>query len=117
MGLQDLASFKERFPGRGLGRKQVAGEVSKNLKAAGFDISRPRAEEVLNEVLRVIEAAVQAGKRVELRGFGTIHAHRRAVRKIFVPSKGKLQRVDARWIIRIETSKDLKTRLMQTLEG
>lgn len=112
----DLTSFQDRHQGKGLGREQVAAEVSRNLKEAGLDVSKARAREVLDEVLRVFETAMQAGKRIELRGFGTIHAHRRAVRRSFIPSKGKLQKVDARWVVKVETSKDLKKRLMQVLE-
>ena len=118
MVVQDLGSFKERFASvEGLGRDQIASEMARGLAEAGHDVSKVRARIYLDEVLRVIQTALEAGKHVELRGFGSFYPHRRGVRRIFSPLVKKAVRVDARWIVRFDTSKILKKRLMETLEG
>ena len=118
MVVQDLGSFKERFASvNGLGRDQIAAEMVRCLSDSGYGISKALARIYLDEALRVIQTALEAGKHVELRGFGSFYPHRRGVRRIFSPLVKKAVRVDARWIVRFDTSKILKKRLMETLEG
>ena len=109
---KDLASFKERNQSNAMGRDRIAAEVATRL-----DISRGRARVMLDTTLDVIQEAMEAKKRVELRGFGTLLPHRRNTRRSFVPTKGKVVKVDAKWVVVFKTSKELKKRLMETLEG
>ena len=110
--MKDLGSFKERNAAAGIGRSGIAAEV---FRVVGK--SKAEVRGVLDEILNVVQVALESGKRVELRGFGTLVPHRSNARRSFVPTKGKVVKVDARWKVVFKTSKDLKASLMNHLEG
>lgn len=117
MVAKDLGEFRERNQNPALGRDGVAVEVSRILENQGvLSLSRPKARAVVDAVVEVLSAAALAGKRVEIRGFGSFAPHRANARRSFVPTKGKVVRVDAKWSIRFKVSKDLKKQLMEHLE-
>lgn len=109
---KDLASFKERHSAVALGRDGIASEVARVM-----DISKSKARVFLDVTLDAIQTALEAGKRVELRGFGSLFPHRRNTRRGFVPTKGKIVRIDAKWVVVFKTSKELKKTLMENLES
>lgn len=117
MVTRDLGEFRERNQGPAMGRDALGGEVARLLESQGVvSLSRPKARAVVDAVVEVLAAAALAGKRVEIRGFGSFSPHRANARRSFVPTKGKVVRVDAKWTVRFKVSKDLKKSLMEHLE-
>ncbi len=118
MAVLDLGGVKERNDGRAMGRESVARELVLKLEAKGLPrlLTRPQAKEVVDTILEVLEECLLAGKRIEFRGFGSFRTHRKNPRKTYVPSKKGRVKVDARWLIKFETSKEVKVRLMEHLE-
>ena len=114
--MQDLGGFKDRNTADGIGRDGLAGEVALRVQMAGVNISKVKVRHVLDELFAVVGEALLAGKRVEIRGFGSFKAIRKNSRRSFVPSKGKIVKVDARWTVRFETSDSVKRDLMKSLE-
>lgn len=113
----DLGEFKTRHGKKALGRDSLASEVARRVALSGLDgVSAVKVRAVLDELFVVLAVAMQAGKRVEIRGFGSFRAVRKAQRRTFVPSKGKVVRVDAQWKVRFEVGKTLKRELMACLE-
>lgn len=114
----DLGEFKTRHAGRAVGRDGLASEVVRRLELAGtVEISATKARAVVDEVFEVMAVAMQAGKRVEIRGFGSFRPVRRGRRRTHVPSKGRVVLVDARWRVQFDAGKGLKKALMESLEG
>ena len=115
----DLGEFKTRHSGKALGRDGLASEVVRRLamQTGVKDISVVTARAVVDEVFEVMAVAFKAGKRVEIRGFGSFRPIRKGQRRTFVPTKGRLIRVDARWIVKFDLGKTLKRDLMESLEG
>ncbi len=109
--VKDLAEFKERNPGRGLGRDGLVREV-----AMALDLPKPRVREVVEKTLEVILECLESGKRVELRGFGVFKAHRANARRSYLPSKKAMVKVDAKWSVRFKTPDAVRRRLMERLE-
>lgn len=109
---KDLAGFKARNTGDSIGRDGLAAEA-----ALGLGVSKARVRGVLDQLLLTIQDALESGKRVELRGFATLMAHRSNSRRCHVPSKGRVVKVDARWKVALKTSKELKLSLMEHLEA
>lgn len=113
----DLGEFKTRHAGRAVGRDGLASEVVRRLAMAGVEgLSATKARAVVDEVFEVMAVAFKAGKRVEIRGFGSFRPIRKGQRRTFVPTKGRLIRVDARWIVKFDIGKTLKRDLMESLE-
>ena len=109
----DLAGFNERFANDGtLGRADLAKEVQREFP----NIPQVVMREVVDTFFGVIAQAILSKKRVEIRGFGSFSAHRRNPRKSFIPSKGKLQKVDAKWVVKFLTGKTFKGKLMAHCE-
>lgn len=108
----NLTAFKERNKADGIGREGIAVEVARKT-------SQPKARirNIVDEVFLTLQEALEAGKRVEIRGFGSLVPHRRNPRRSFVPTKKGIVKVEARWVIQFKTSKDLKKSLMENLEG
>ena len=114
----DLTGFKERNTKKGLGRDGLADEVFLRLeKGMGREVSKRQIRDVVDNLFEVMLEALQAGKRVEVRGFGSMRPHRSGPRRSFVPTKGKVVKVDARWKVRFDPSKRMKRALMESLEG
>jgi nucleoid DNA-binding protein len=109
--VKDLAQFKERNPGRGMGRDGLVHEV-----AMALGLPKPRVREVLDKSLEVIMECLESGKRVELRGFGSFRAHRANARRSYIPPKGSMVKVDAKWSIRFKTPDAVRRSLMEHLE-
>ena len=110
--VKDLSEFKARVKASGLGRETLAAEV-----ARATDQPKTRVRAIVDQIFLTMQEALESGKLVEIRGFGTFRAHRRNSRRSHVPSLKKLVRVDARWVVNFKTSKLLKLSLMETLEG
>lgn len=105
-------TFAERNPGKAVGRDGIARELQR--VSPGMSLTSLR--NLTDAFFEVLESALLSGKRVEVRGFGTLRAHRRNPRRSFVPSKSKVVKVDARWVVRFDVGKPLKLRLMKELE-
>ena len=105
-------TFAERNPGKAVGRDGIARELQR--VSPGMSLTTLRS--LTDAFFEVLESALLSGKRVEIRGFGTLRAHRRNPRRSFVPSKSKVVKVDARWVVRFDVGKPLKLRLMKELE-
>jgi nucleoid DNA-binding protein len=115
---EDLGDFKSRHAAKAMGRDRVASEVVRRLTLRGVEgLSNAKARLVVDEVFEVLAVAMQAGKHVEIRGFGSFRPVRKNQRRTFVPTKGKVVRVDARWVVRFDAGKSLKRELMESLEG
>jgi integration host factor subunit beta len=109
----DLAGFKERQSGTNtLGRADLADEIQREFPKVPKVVMR----EIVDVFFGVISQALLAKKRVEIRGFGTLHAHRRNSRKSYIPSKGKISKVDANWTIKFVTGKVFRGKLMAHCE-
>jgi integration host factor subunit beta len=115
---QDLGGMKDRNKSGTLGRDALAAEVVRALDAQGIlSIPKVRVREVVDEVFSTLTNALYAGLRVEIRGFGSLVAHRRNARRSFVPTKQKVMKVDARWTVLFRTPKEVKRKLMEHLEA
>ena len=109
--VKDLAGFKERNKAVGLSRVNLASELA--LKTGD---SKLHSRVVVDALMEVIQEALEAGKLVELRGFGSFWPKRKRERRSYVPTKGRVVKVDARWTVLFKTSKELKKSLMANLE-
>lgn len=110
--MSSWSTFAERNPGAAVGRDGISRELQR--VAPGQSLASLRS--LTDAFFEVLESALLAGKRIEIRGFGTLRAHRRNQRVSYVPSKGKMVKVDARWVVRFDVGKPLKLRLMKELE-
>ena len=110
--VRDLAEFKKRNLDERVGRDAIAREVSRVVDEPMQVVRR-----VLDQALLTMQDALEAGKRIELRGFASFVAHRKNPRRSYVPTKGKVVRVEARWTVTMKLSKELKRGLMEHLEG
>ena len=110
--MSSWSTFAERNPGAAVGRDGI----SRELKRVAPSQSLASLRSLTDAFFEVLESALLAGKRIEIRGFGTLRAHRRNQRVSYVPSKGKMVKVDARWVVRFDVGKPLKLRLMKELE-
>ena len=79
--------------------------------AAGADLSKAKADEVLNIALETIKTAITKGDAVQLVGFGGFSAGSRAARMGRNPKTGEEVSVPARRIMFFTAGKDLKDRL------
>lgn len=116
--VQDLADFKARHTGAAVGREGLGVEVARALDEAGIlRLTKITRKAVVDAVFEAITEALLAGKRVEIRGFGTLKAHRRPMRRSYSAMLKKALRVDARWVVTFKTSPDVKRTLMRVLEA
>lgn len=115
----DLGGFKDRNGKKALGRDDLAAEVAKRLEdTTGREVSKRQIREVVGEVFEAMATALMAGKRLEIRGFGVMVPHRTNARRVVSPLTGnKPVRVDAKWRVTFKTSRELRRRLMEHLEG
>jgi len=112
MGL-DLAGFKERLAKvNTLGRADLVKEVHREFP----QISSAVMKELVDTLFGVMSQALLSKKRVEIRGFGTFTAHRKNPRKSYIPSKGKVSAVDAKWVVKFLTGKTFRGKLMAHCE-
>ncbi|MCI4398179.1 MAG: integration host factor subunit beta [Acidobacteria bacterium] len=72
------------------------------------DIPKKQAEMVVNTVLLSIVEALDAGEKVELRGFGSFHMKKREARVARNPKTGEKVHVDEKKIPYFRAGKELK---------
>ena len=72
------------------------------------DIPKKQAEMVVNTVLLSIVEALDAGEKVELRGFGSFHMKKREARVARNPKTGEKVHVDEKTIPYFRAGKELK---------
>ena len=110
--MRDLSSFKDRNTGDAVGRDGITEE----LRDLFPDLTKVQLREIVDGIFEIMKTVLRCGKRVEVRGFGSLKPHRRGSRRSYVPSKGKIMKVDAVWTVKFVAGKYLKRELMQTLE-
>ena len=109
----ELAGFKERHATKDtLGRADLAKEIQREFPKVSMVVMR----EIVDGIFTVFSQALLAKKRIEIRGFGSFKAHRRAPRRSFIPANNKVQKVDAKWVVKFATGKVFKGKLMAHCE-
>ena len=86
-------------------------ELIKKVADWSFEITHSQAEQLVSIMLDEIVHAVDAGQRVELRGFGSFFPRERKARMGRNPRTGDSVSVPARRIMFFTAGKDLKDRL------
>jgi nucleoid DNA-binding protein len=111
--MRDLSAFKDRWTGDAIGRDGITEE----LRSCFPDMTKVQLREIVDEIFAVVKTALKSGKRVEVRGFGSLKPYRKPSRRSYVPSKGKVVKVDSKWVVKFTTGKEFKRELMQCLEA
>lgn len=86
------------------------GELVASIAAAG-NMTKIRAEEVLNRVLANMAGAMEKGERVSIAGFGSFRVVERAEQKGRNPQTGQDITIPAHWVVKFKPGKHLCGRL------
>ena len=111
--MRDLSGFRDRNAKDAIGRSGITEELRERFP----DLTKVKLREIVDEIFEVMKTAIRCGLNVEIRGFGAMHPYRRASRNSFVPSKGKIIKIDSKWVVKFVTGKGFRRELMQSLEG
>jgi len=76
--------------------------------AADVDISKAKAGEGLDAVLKAIQESLKNGDGVQLIGFGTFQSVKQAARKGRNPQTGKEIKIPAKTVVKFKVGKTLK---------
>lgn len=86
-------------------------DLIKKVAGWSFELTQAQADQIVSTILDEIVHAVDAGERVELRGFGSFFPRQRQSRMGRNPKTGESVSVSARRIMFFTAGKDLKDRL------
>jgi DNA-binding protein HU-beta len=86
-------------------KQQLIEAVARQL---GDDVSKRQVEEIVNTSLDTVAATLRRGESVQLTGFGTFEARRRAARKGLNPRTGEPVRIRATTVPAFKAGKSLK---------
>ena len=86
-------------------------EVVKKVADWSFDITHSQAEQLVSIILDEIIHAVDSGRRVELRGFGSFSPHERKARMARNPKTGEIVSVGDKRVLFFKAGRDLLRRL------
>ncbi len=111
--MRDLSGFRDRNPKNAIGRDGITEEMRQYFP----EMTKVKLRAIVDEVFEIMKTAIRCGQNVEIRGFGSMHPYRRASRNSYVPTKGKIIKIDSKWVVKFVTGKGFKRELMQSLEG
>ena len=89
----------------------IKSELVQRLAEANPHLYQRDVENIVNAILNEISAALAAGNRVELRGFGAFSVKHRPARTGRNPRTGESVDVEEKWIPFFKTGKLLRDRL------
>ena len=89
----------------------IKSELVQRLAEANPHLYQRDVENIVNAILNEISAALAAGNRVELRGFGAFSVKHREARTGRNPRTGESVAVAQKWVPFFKTGKELRERL------
>jgi len=92
-------------------------ELVHSVWERGNEPKKARVEQMLSLILAEIVRAVDAGERVELRGFGSFFPRERQARPGRNPRTGEIVSVSAKRVLFFKASRDLVRRLNDKKSG
>jgi integration host factor subunit beta len=108
----DLRPLEDRVSKRSLSRIELAHEISNKFPSFTYRDSRL----MIDTLFAVMTEALAAGKRIEIRGFGSFSTYRKNGQRYYVPALDRKVPVDAMWKIKFTMTKTLRRSLMEKLE-
>lgn len=79
--------------------------------AADADIPKTKASAAIKSIMETITAALKAGEKVTLVGFGTFTVHKRNARKGRNPATGEAIKIKAKKVVKFRAGYDLAAKL------
>jgi len=82
-------------------------ELIKNIRNRSVTLTQQQANQLVSLILEDIVRAVEAGERVELRGFGSFFPRQRQSRMGRNPKTGEVVHVAAKWVLFFKSGRGL----------